>query len=131
MLRIRSSILLLVALLAAAGTTWLVRTQLAAVRAAIPVVAPAKAAEHGLQVLVAAADLPAGTFVKPNHLRWQAWPDANLSSAYLRKGSQPIEDFVGAVVRTGIAAGEPVTATRIVRPGGTRTPAALNPRSAH
>jgi pilus assembly protein CpaB len=117
MLRIRSAILLFVALLVAAGTTWLVRARLDAVRAAIPVSAPAEAAEHELQVLVAAANLPAGTFVKPKHLRWQAWPDSNLSPAYLRKGTQSIEAFAGAVVRAGIAAGEPITATRIVRPG--------------
>ena len=60
---------------------------------------------------------PAGSFVKPEHVRWQAWPEEAVGDSYLLEGTAKPEDIVGAVVRRGIAAGEPVTNGRIVRPG--------------
>ena len=47
-------------------------------------------------------------------MRWQPWPAGNLSPTYAVEGKRPINDFVGAVVRTSIAAGEPVTEARLV-----------------
>lgn len=71
----------------------------------------------GIQVLVARGDLPAGQFVRPENLRWQAWPKEGLAGTYLTPDKQKLEDLVGAVVRTGIGDGEPITENRVVRPG--------------
>jgi pilus assembly protein CpaB len=68
-------------------------------------------------VLVAADDLPAGTLIIPEQLRWQAWPDDSLAEAYVLDGERPLEDFAGAVVRSSLAAGHPVTDAVVVRPG--------------
>lgn len=68
-------------------------------------------------VLVAAADLTTGRFIAAEDLRWQAWPDEALAPAYVVEGTQSAEDFVGAVVRSRLTAGEPVTEGRLVRPG--------------
>ncbi|HEX5500412.1 MAG TPA: Flp pilus assembly protein CpaB, partial [Thermomicrobiales bacterium] len=68
-------------------------------------------------VLVAAHALPAGSFVKPADLRWQPWPPGGIDSAYVRKGQRDLKSFVGAVARRGIAAGEPITDARLVKPG--------------
>jgi pilus assembly protein CpaB len=69
------------------------------------------------QVLVAKRDLPAGTFVKPEHLRWQSWPESGLDRAFARAGKREKRDFVGSVVRKGLIAGEPLTDRRVVKPG--------------
>src|SRR5258706_11448730 len=53
-------------------------------------------------VLVAKADLPAGQFVRPEHLRWQPWPEDGVAESYIVEGKGRLEDFVGAVVRTGL-----------------------------
>src|SRR5512146_3309970 len=68
-------------------------------------------------VLVAARDLATGSFVRPEDLRWQAWPDGQVADTYLLKGKDAPEALSGAVVRLNIAAGEPVTNSRLVKPG--------------
>lgn len=68
-------------------------------------------------VLVAKGPLVAGQFVRPENLRWQAWPNDGLSPSYVVQGQRALEDFIGAVVRTGMGDGEPITETRLVRPG--------------
>jgi len=68
-------------------------------------------------VLVAARDLPTGSFVRPEDLRWQIWPEGQVADNYLLKGKDAPEALSGAVVRLKIAAGEPVTNNRVVKPG--------------
>lgn len=70
-----------------------------------------------LAVLVAAKALPAGTFVRPEDLRWQPWPQGGVDASYVVQGKRDPKSFAGAVVRRGIVAGEPVTDTRLVKPG--------------
>lgn len=73
--------------------------------------------EEGVQVLVARKALPAGTLVKPDHLEWRAWPEDGIVKDYTLKGKGTNEPFLGAVVRKGLAAGEPITVQRVVKPG--------------
>lgn len=118
-MRLKSILLVVVALVLAGFTAFMVRSWLDAERAAAARAmanrqAPAPA---GVQVLVAKRDLPVGTFLRPEHLRWQAWPEASLSPAYAVEGKKKLEDFVGAVVRLPIASGEPITDGRVVSPG--------------
>lgn len=120
-MRLKSILLVVVALVLAGFTAFMVRNWLDAERAAAqramanrPQAAPAPA---GVQVLVAKRDLPVGTFLRPEHLRWQMWPEASLSSAYAVEGKKKIEDFTGAVVRLPISSGEPITDGRVVAPG--------------
>ena len=81
-------------------------------------------------VLVARVSLPAGSFVKPEDLRWQTWPDGAIESSYVVEGRGDSAAFSGAVVRRGIVAGEPVTEARLVKPGDRGFLAAvLNPGS--
>jgi pilus assembly protein CpaB len=61
--------------------------------------------------------LPAGTFVKPDELEWRPWPQEGLTEAYLVKGKASEKDLAGAVVRTHLYAGEPITTSRVVHPG--------------
>lgn len=116
----RTLIVLVLALAAAASAAVLAQGWLSAERSALMAAAkPAPAAEAvpSTFVLVAAKDLKSGGFVLPDHLRWQPWPEKNLASVYAVKGERKPEEFVGAVVRHTITAGQPVTDGGIVRPG--------------
>ncbi|HUB95783.1 MAG TPA: Flp pilus assembly protein CpaB, partial [Stellaceae bacterium] len=72
-------------------------------------------------VLVAARDLPAGLVLKPEDVRWQHWPEEALDASFLvrEKGADPAKDVAGKIVTHGIEAGEPVTASRLLKPGDT------------
>lgn len=114
----RAIVLVLFALGAALGTVFFAQNWMDAQRAAIAAQVPEPAPESlQTEVLVMKEDLPAGSFVKPEHLRWQPWPDGNLAPSYVVKGTRELDDFVGAVVRTGISVGEPITDGRVVKPG--------------
>jgi pilus assembly protein CpaB len=67
-------------------------------------------------VLVAKGNLAAGQFVRPENLRWQPWPADGIAPSYVVQGQRQLEDFIGAVVRSGVGDGEPITETRLVRP---------------
>jgi pilus assembly protein CpaB len=79
--------------------------------------APAAPAAPPTMVLVANVEVPAGTFLKDEMLRWQSWPNNSLDPNYLIQGKIDQKSLSGAVARRGIAAGEPITEGRIVHPG--------------
>jgi len=112
-------IMLVVALVIAGGTVLFLKSYLEAERmAAQRTVRPAEEpAKPALQVLVARTDLHTGQIVKPDDLRWQAWPEGTLSPTYVVEGRRPLSDFVGAVVRGPVSSGEPITEGRVVLPG--------------
>jgi pilus assembly protein CpaB len=68
-------------------------------------------------VLVANVEIPVGTFLKDEMLRWQSWPSQTLDPNYMVQGKVDPKALTGAVARRAIAAGEPMTESRIVRPG--------------
>ena len=111
--------LVLVALIAAGGAIFGANSWLAGQRAALEAANrnQVQVKKDHTRIIVAKTGLPAGTLIKKTHLRWQAWPDAGVADAYLVDGKTKLESLVGTVVRTGIAAGEPITETRVVRPG--------------
>lgn len=70
-------------------------------------------------VLVAAQNLPAGTVLKAENVRWQRWPQDALDPTFLvrEKGADPQKDAVGHVVLHGFEKGAPITALRLLKPG--------------
>ena len=115
-------VFLLLAVIVAGATAFLARTWLQGERAAI--LAQARAGVQRVQseataykVLVAKQAIRTGHIVKPDDLRWQAWPDGDIAQAYVLEGKRPLTDFVGAVARSPIGAGEPVTETKLVLVG--------------
>ncbi|PIW27050.1 MAG: Flp pilus assembly protein CpaB [Rhodospirillales bacterium CG15_BIG_FIL_POST_REV_8_21_14_020_66_15] len=134
---IRGILLIVVALTAAAGTALFARNWLAQQQAAFKA-RPVQAvqATDTARVLVAKETMEAGRFVRAEDLRWAAWPKAGVSEGYVvegvaPKGVKPVHGddeggnakkpgkavFDGAVVRSRITAGEPVTALKLVQPG--------------
>jgi pilus assembly protein CpaB len=113
----RNIILIAFALIAALGTAMLARGWMNSQRVVVtaePTPVPVEASQY---VLVAKTALPAGRFIKPEDLRWQAWPESQMPPTYLLKGKRQPEEFTGSVVRSGIAADEPITDARLVKPG--------------
>ncbi|MGB8273905.1 MAG: Flp pilus assembly protein CpaB [Alphaproteobacteria bacterium] len=110
-------IVLVVAFVAALGTVFLVKKWMDAQQATLAQQPTVPVEVAGTQVLVAKEDLPAGTLLKPEHLRWQAWPDEAMAQSYIVKGARELTEFEGAVVRSVINAGQPITDAQVVKPG--------------
>jgi pilus assembly protein CpaB len=113
---LRRIIVLLIALVAAGGTAMYARSWIEGQQPVQAVAAPAPKEEIH-EVLVADSDLPAGTFLKPQHLRWQRWPTDDVPDSYVLNGVRSDEEMIGAVVRKRIATGEPITDGAVVKPG--------------
>lgn len=110
----RTIIFLVVALVIAGGTGLLVKTLLDANRRPKTSVVRGPANE----ILVAKRGLTAGTFLTVQDVGWEPWPKSNIAKAYVHKGKRlKIPDFVGSIVRYGIAAGEPISEGRVVKRG--------------
>jgi len=115
----RRLIFVLVALLASGATIFFGQAWLNAQRSTVVAEAPppAPAPQPTRKVLVAAGPLSVGQFIRPENLRWQSWPDDNVPASYINSDQHQLEDYVGAVVRSALGQGEPLTEARVVRPG--------------
>jgi pilus assembly protein CpaB len=82
-----------------------------------------------VDVLVAKTDLGTGQVVAEGDVGWQTWPAASATSSFIRKTDRPeaIKDFVGAVARTPIAAGEPIRDSKLLVAKGGGFMAAILP----
>ncbi len=115
-------VFLLLAVIVAGLTAFMARAWLQSERAAVMAQAglrhdAAPVAAPTLQVLVARNPVHTGQIVKPDDLRWQSWPEGSLAPTYVVEGKRPLSDFVGAVARVPIDAGEPVSEGKLVLSG--------------
>lgn len=132
-MRVRTLLVFSLALVAAGTTYFLAQNWIDAQRGALTrsVQKDKPKLTETVEVLVAAAELTAGQFIKKSQLRWQAWPEDGIAEAYFVKGRKypgqnekgekvekdAVEAFLGSVVRSRISVGEPITDGRVVRPG--------------
>ena len=118
-MNIRTLLLLVVALGAAGLTAFYARNWISAERAAMQANLPQQEVQApAVMVLVAETDLAPGTFVRQkDHLKWQPWPEDGVIDAYFVQGEREPKNMEGAVVRTAIAAGQPITNKLVVHPG--------------
>jgi pilus assembly protein CpaB len=81
------------------------------------------------QVLVARTDIGLGQLANAESFRWQDWPKEGLNPSFVTASSKPgaMQDFTGAVARVPLLAGEPITATKLVKPGSGGVLAAILP----
>ncbi|MBC2835782.1 Flp pilus assembly protein CpaB [Paragemmobacter straminiformis] len=101
-------ILLSIALAAGVSAAWLVQ-------AVQPTEAnadsdTAKAAMQTVEVLVAATDLPAGTVLQADDMRWQVWPAEAANDAFIRYSARPTAptEIAGTTLRMPLRAGTPM-----------------------
>src|SRR5216683_2176540 len=117
-MRLRTILLLFVAIGLAGGTAVLARSWLAAQRAAeIAEASPLALPTPAKSVLVARSGLQRGQILKPDDLIWQIWPEGALDKNYVLLGTRTPESFAGSVARNPVSGGEPITEAKIVAPG--------------
>jgi pilus assembly protein CpaB len=80
-------------------------------------------------VLVAKSDLTRGQVVQASDIGWQTWPSAAANSSFIKKSDQPNapEQFIGAIVRVGMVAGDPIRGPYVVMAKGSGFLAAVLP----
>ena len=117
-MRLRTIVLLLLALAVAGGTAMLARSWLAAKRSAVEAeAAPLAAPPPVKSVLIARVAIDRGRILKPEDFAWQPWPEGGIDHNYVVEGSRPADSFAGWVARLPLAAGEPITEAKITGPG--------------
>jgi pilus assembly protein CpaB len=81
------------------------------------------------QVLVARSDIGLGQVATEQSFRWQDWPTEGLNPSFVTSASKPnaMQDFNGAVARTPLLAGEPITASKLIKLGSGGVLAAILP----
>ena len=90
---------------------------------------PPQAALETVDVLVAKSDLTRGQVIEGADIGWQTWPAAAANSSFIKKSEQPNapEQFVGAIVRVGMVAGDPIRGPYVVMAKGSGFMAAVLP----
>lgn len=108
----RKIMMLLAALLIAVGAIVLARQALkpAADENGMPVVEEPK----GPQVLVAARDLSAGSLLRESDMKWQTWSEEPKEHMLVKEQTN-VDDYVGALSRGALRAGEPIMGNRVFR----------------
>jgi len=78
--------------------------------------APKPVAVETVDILVAKVDLGRGQVIGPQDIMWQTWPTAAANATFIRKAERPdaVDQFVGAIVRIPVAAGEPIRDPAVV-----------------
>lgn len=111
-------LVLVTALLLAGTTAWFVQSWLSGQKAQVAEVTQEAAPSlPTVDILVVTQEMQIGAFIKPEHLLWKAWPEDSVVPGYLVKGTMSEKDLAGAVVRTRMFPGEPLTKERVVHPG--------------
>jgi len=116
-MRLRSLLLLLVAVGLAGGTAMLARAWLAAQHAQVAEASPLALPAPAKSVLVARNDIKRGQILKPEDTSWQVWPEGAVDKSYVVLGTRTPESFAGWVARNPVSGGEPITEAKIIAPG--------------
>src|SRR5215472_2104304 len=68
-------------------------------------------------ILVAKNDVGIGQALTDQDIEWQMWPEAAANPAFIRKNEHPdaLQQYVGAIVRVPMAAGEPLRDNKVIR----------------
>lgn len=120
-MRIRTIVMLCVAIAAAAAAAGFARSWLSSQRALLDAELAARQEPlpkvEAIEILVTREMLPTGTFLKPEQFVWLPFPANGVTDAYFSRAAFEPEQLDGAVLRAGLTAGDPLTRGRIVRPG--------------
>jgi pilus assembly protein CpaB len=116
--RLRSAIVPAVAVLAAVGVGFAVRSWLPPPQPKQVVAAPPASSPTVDSVVVARRPIHRGQLLHASDLEWRRWPPADIKPAYFRPATRGLADLRGYVARARIAEGQPVKAGDIAAPAG-------------
>jgi len=99
-------------------------------QAAPPPPPPPVAQLETVEVLVAKSDLGRGTVIQSQDIGWQSWLAAAANPNFVKKPERPdaTNDFVGAIVRVAMVAGDPIRDPNVVMAKGSGFLAAVLPK---
>jgi pilus assembly protein CpaB len=82
-----------------------------------------------VQVLVARSDLGLGQIATEASFRWQDWPREAAARGFITKQNRPqaTRDYTGAIARSPIMSGEPITDNKLIKAGSGGVLAAILP----
>jgi pilus assembly protein CpaB len=85
-------------------------------REAPPPPAPPPPPLATVEILIAKNDLSRGQLIGEGDVGWQLWPEVAATQSFVKKTERPdaMQQFVGAVVRIPVAAGEPIRDPAVV-----------------
>ena len=103
---------------------------LASGRREAPPAAPPPPPLATVDILVAKNDLGRGQVIAEGDVGWQTWPQASATSTFIKQPDRPdaVKQFVGAIVRIPVAAGEPIRDPGVVFAKGSGFLAAVLPK---
>jgi pilus assembly protein CpaB len=83
-----------------------------------------------VEVLVAKSDLTRGQVIQNSDVGWQPWPKDAANSNFIKKSDRPdaTNNFVGAIVRVSMLAGDPIRDPYVVMAKGSGFMAAILPK---
>ncbi len=117
-------VLILGALIIAAGAALMVQRYLAVERARLadaihPIGEEPPPQIETVDVLIVEKDIAIAGLVSERTLAWQSWPEESLNDNYITRTDTPdaIEVFSGSAARQPLFRGEPVTEAKLVKPG--------------
>jgi pilus assembly protein CpaB len=95
-----------------------------------PAKAPVVVQLETLDVLVAKTDLGRGQVIEAHDIGWQTWPKASANGNFIKKPARPdaLNQFIGAIVRLPLAAGQPIFDPMVVFAKGSGFMAAILPK---
>src|SRR3984957_21323847 len=69
-----------------------------------------------VEILIAKNDLGRGQLIGEGDIGWHVWPQAAATQTFVKKTERPdaMRQFVGAIVRIPVAAGEPIRDPAVV-----------------
>jgi pilus assembly protein CpaB len=75
--------------------------------------------EPVVNVLVAAANLPVGSRMTEESMRWTGWPESGIVEGFITEQNRPeaLTELKNAIVRMPVFEGEPIRAEKIADPG--------------
>jgi pilus assembly protein CpaB len=83
-----------------------------------------------VDVLVAKVDLPRGQLIEAPQIGWQVWPKVAVNANFITKAERPnaAQEFVHAIVRVQVAAGQPIYNPMVVFAKGSGFLATILPK---
>ena len=94
-----------------------------------PVVVETNAPVRTTEVLLASGDLPLGQTLKPDSMKWQAWPQDYVPAGSIMRSAAPgaLEELSGSIVRQPFFGGEPIRREKLIKAEGAGFMSAILP----
>ncbi|MBT9371448.1 Flp pilus assembly protein CpaB [Rhizobium sp. CSW-27] len=108
-------LIILAVAIVAAGLAGVLAMRLAGQKTVVQQAREVVRKEPTVNVLVSAENLPVGSRIGRNSIRWMAWPESGIAEGFITDAAQPdaMAKLDGLIVRLPIFTGEPIRAEKV------------------